>query len=194
MTQNENYSLYYLKSLVQNLLSLATSDNSQPVLFKEEQQDLFSTAISCSVKQKQVALLGLVKKKVLKPFDLDGEIFSLTLYLDVVLKVVDLKDRAILGVPRFPEVKRDLSIVLDKHISYESVEKTALETERKYLKGIQLFDVYQGEKMEVGKKSYAVSFILGDVEKTLEDKQIEMIMERLMKNLEQKLGAVIRRS
>jgi phenylalanyl-tRNA synthetase beta chain len=95
-------------------------------------------------------------------------------------------------LPRYPEVRRDLSMVLSKEVKFEQIRAVALKTERKLLKKINLFDVYEGDKIEQGKKSYAVSFFLQDLEKTLTDQEIEKIMEKLSGNLEKELGATLR--
>jgi phenylalanyl-tRNA synthetase beta chain len=95
-------------------------------------------------------------------------------------------------ISKFPEVKRDLALLLDKNINFAEIEKIAFETERKLLKRINLFDVYEGKNLEPGKKSYAVSFVLQDEGKTLTDNQIDGIMKKLQENYETKLGAKLR--
>ena len=95
-------------------------------------------------------------------------------------------------MPKFPEVRRDLALLIDTAISYAQIEELAFQTEKKLLKAVNLFDVYEGEKLEAGKKSYAVSFIIQDENSTLEDKQIEKIMDKLISTFKEKLGAAIR--
>jgi len=95
-------------------------------------------------------------------------------------------------ISKFPEVKRDLALLLDKNIAFAEIEKIAYETERKLLKRVNLFDVYEGKNLEAGKKSYAVSFVLQDNSKTLTDNQIDGIMKKLQGNYETKLGAKLR--
>ena len=95
-------------------------------------------------------------------------------------------------IPKFPEVRRDLALLLDKNVTFAEIEKIAYETEKKLLKRVNLFDVYEGKNLPIGKKSYAVSFILQDSEKTLKDAQIDAIMQRLIKNLTEKIGASLR--
>jgi phenylalanyl-tRNA synthetase beta chain len=96
------------------------------------------------------------------------------------------------GVPKFPEVRRDLALVLDKNITFSELEKLAYNIERKILRAVSLFDVYEGDRIPEGKKSYAISFILRDNEKTLTDKVIENTMEKIQKGFEEKFGATIR--
>ena len=95
-------------------------------------------------------------------------------------------------ISKFPGVKRDLALLLDKHITFAEVEQVARNTERKLLQSVHLFDVYEGKNLETGKKSYAVNFTLQDNEKTLNDKQIDAIMQKLIANFEEKLGAKLR--
>jgi phenylalanyl-tRNA synthetase beta chain len=102
-------------------------------------------------------------------------------------------DKVVPGPPKFPEVRRDLSMLLDRKVAYSELEKIAYASEPKLLRGVNLFDVYEGDKIEAGKKSYAVSFLLRDDEATLQDKQIDGVMDKLMKQFESKLGAVIRK-
>ena len=95
-------------------------------------------------------------------------------------------------ISKFPAVKRDLALLLDKSVQFAEIEKIARDSERKLLKDISLFDVYEGKNLPAGKKSYAVSFFLQDETKTLNDKQIDAIMQKIRKNLEDKLGASLR--
>ena len=111
---------------------------------------------------------------------------------DLLLKSLPTKDVVYAEVAKFPEVRRDLALVIDKAVTFDEIERTAYETERKLLKKVGLFDVYEGDRIEAGKKSYAVSFVLQDKDKTLSDKQIEAVMAKLLKTFESKLGAKIR--
>ena len=95
-------------------------------------------------------------------------------------------------ISKFPAVKRDLALLIDKNVQFVEIEKIAYESERKLLKAVELFDVYEGKNLEAGKKSYAVSFLLQDENATLNDKQIDKIMQKLITNLENKLGAKLR--
>jgi phenylalanyl-tRNA synthetase beta chain len=189
-----DYSMYYLKSLLQNVLLQSGIRQVDIPQISQGQHDLYAVYVSYHRGSKELAIAGLLKKNFVKKFNLEGDVFIIDVNMDILMGLINRKEISIQEAPRFPEVKRDLSLLLDKSISFDSVEKTALETERKLLKKIQLFDVYQGDKLDTGKKSYAVSFILGDDQKTLEEKQIEVIMEKLMKSFEQKLGAVIRKT
>jgi len=95
-------------------------------------------------------------------------------------------------ISKFPAVKRDLALLIDKKVQFAEIEKIAYETEKKLLKEVSLFDVYEGKNLEAGKKSYAVSFLLQDENATLNDKQIDKVMQKLIANLQNRLGAVLR--
>jgi phenylalanyl-tRNA synthetase beta chain len=144
-------------------------------------------------KKNRVALMGEVNKKTLKLMDINQPVFYAEFNLDFLLRLVPTTNESVPEPPKFPEVRRDLSMMLDKQVSYQEVEKLAYATEPKLLKNVNLFDVYEGEKIEAGKKSYALSFMLRDEQATLQDKQIDQVMDKLMKQFEQKLNATIRR-
>ena len=95
-------------------------------------------------------------------------------------------------MPKYPEVRRDLALLIDKSVHFSEIESVAYSSERKLLKSISLFDVYEGKNLPIGKKSYAISFLLQDKDQTLNDRQIEAVMAKLIKNLEQKLSASLR--
>lgn len=181
-----------LKAHIINLLTRAGIKQNSYVT-KEGDEDIYSKSIRFETRQgKTIAVLGIVSPKILKAFDIDTEVF----FADVLFKnVVSLiKDVAITykELPKYPEVKRDLALLIDKNINFAEIENIAYQTERKLLKKVVLFDVYEGKNLEEGKKSYAVSFTLQDNEKTLEDRRIDSTMERLTKAFEEKLGAKLR--
>ena len=153
----------------------------------------FSSAMKGVVRKKEVVRFGLVSKSILKALDVSGEVYYADFDWDAVLSLVATsKEIRFSEVPKFPSVRRDLALVLDKNISYNQVEELAWQTEKTLLREVNLFDVYEGEKLGANKKSYAVSFILQDIEATLTDVRIEKIMEKLTKTYTDKLGATIR--
>jgi phenylalanyl-tRNA synthetase beta chain len=125
--------------------------------------------------------------------DIKQEVFVADFNWDIVLEAVK-KNKAIMytEVPKFPEVRRDLALLIDKAVKFEQLEQLAFQVEKGLLKNVNLFDVYEGDKLPEGKKSYALSFTLLDENATLTDKQIEKIMEKLMKTYQEKVGAEIR--
>jgi phenylalanyl-tRNA synthetase beta chain len=133
-----------------------------------------------------------VTKKLLKAFDIDNEVYFADLNWKELMKAIRSVKISYKEISKFPAVKRDLALLLDKNVQFAEIEKIAYETEKKLLKEVELFDVYEGKNLEAGKKSYAVSFLLQDESQTLNDKMIDKIMSKLVKNLEDKLGAKLR--
>lgn len=131
-------------------------------------------------------------KKLLKSFDIDNEVYFADLNWKELMKAIRSVKISYKEISKFPAVKRDLALLLDKNVQFAEIEKIAYETEKKLLKEVELFDVYEGKNLEAGKKSYAVSFLLQDESQTLNDKMIDKIMSKLVKNLEDKLGAKLR--
>ncbi|MDR3704796.1 MAG: phenylalanine--tRNA ligase subunit beta [Paludibacteraceae bacterium] len=135
---------------------------------------------------------GSVSKKLLNEFDINTEVYYAEINWNALLDTIRKNKVSNTEIPKFPEVKRDLALLVDKSVEFYALEMIAYESERKFLKSVSLFDVYEGKNLEVGKKSYAVNFILQDEEKTLTDKQIDSIMGKIQKNLEEKLDAKLR--
>jgi phenylalanyl-tRNA synthetase beta chain len=135
---------------------------------------------------------GAVSSRLLKQFDIEQEVFAAEFNWDMILKALSNHRILFKPLPRFQVVLRDFSMVLDKQVTFESLRSLAFKTERKLLKKVSLFDVYDGEKIEKGKKSYALSFTLLDNDKTLTDKQIDKTMMKLARAFEQEFGAAIR--
>jgi len=166
---------------------------SETFLFKPFESDIYSQAVKIETRNGQtLAELGIVAKKQLKNFDIDADVFYADLFWNKILRQIKSNSITYADLPKFPEVKRDLALLLDKSVEFEQIESIAYQIERKLLKKVVLFDVYEGKNIEAGKKSYAINFTLQDAEKTLEDKQIDNIMQRLMKAFQEKLNATIR--
>ena len=141
---------------------------------------------------KQIGMMGVVSGKLLKAFDIDNPVYYADLDWNMLLRLNKQYKPVINDLPKFPEVKRDFALLVDKSVKFADLAKAALATEKKLLKAVNLFDVYEGKNLEAGKKSYALSFILQDAENTLKDKQIEAIMSKLQKLFEDKFGAKLR--
>jgi phenylalanyl-tRNA synthetase beta chain len=180
---------YTLKGMVQAVLERLNIS----VTAKEYTGDLFSKALTLNWNKKKIVEFGSVSKSVLKTMDIKQEVLYADFNWDIVLEEI-VAGKAIMytEVPKFPEVKRDLALLIDKAIQFEQLESLAYQSEKNVLKRVSLFDVYEGEKLPQGKKSYALSFILQDETATLTDKQIEKIMEKLIKIYQEKAGAEIR--
>ena len=141
---------------------------------------------------KQIGYMGIVNNKLLKAFDIDNPVYFADLDWNMLLRLNKQYKPVINDLPKFPEVKRDFALLVDQSVKFADLAKAALATEKKLLKAVNLFDVYEGKNLEPGKKSYALSFILQDAENTLKDKQIEVIMAKLQKVFEDKFDAKLR--
>lgn len=153
--------------------------------------DLFAEGMSYQVGTEVLVHLGTVRKNILKHFDIKQEVFFADFQWDAVLKLLSNKIK-FADIPRYPEVRRDLALLVDEQVSFDSIYQIARQSEKSLLKEVQLFDVYTGANLPEGKKSYAVSFKLQDDSKTLTDEQIDKVMSKLQKNFATELGAVLR--
>jgi len=189
---DEQSSVYELKAYVENVF-LRLGIDIRNLVIGNLTDDLFSAALSVNTKGgKRLAVFGVITKKQLKAFDIDNEVYYADLNWNELMKAIKSVKVSYKEICKFPAVKRDLALLLDKQIQFAEIEKIAFESERKLLKEVSLFDVYEGKNLEAGKKSYAVSFMLQDENQTLNDKQIDKIMSKLIANLESKLGAKLR--
>ena len=145
-----------------------------------------------AVNGKALGFIGIVNRKQLKAFDIDQEVYYADLDWNALIKQNKQYKAVILDLPKYPEVKRDFALLVDRSIEFADLARAAFATERKLLKNVYLFDVYEGKNLEAGKKSYALSFILQDAENTLKDTQIENIMNRLKATFEEKFNATLR--
>ena len=136
--------------------------------------------------------MGIVSPKICKELDIETDVYYAELSWTLLMKEIKKSKVTFSEISKFPAVKRDLALLLEKNVQFSEIEKIATESERKLLKDVALFDVYEGKNLPAGKKSYAVSFYLQDEGKTLNDKQIDAIMKKIQTNLEQKLGAQLR--
>jgi len=185
-----NTDFYNLKSAVDliigrlNIKGLATSETTNPEL---------SSGISYRKGEKVLVEFGTVSKRSLKKLDISSEVFYADFDWDLIVRSVRNNKISYAEVSKFPSVRRDLSMLLNKDISFEQLKQIAQRTEKGLLKEVNVFDVYLGDKLPEGKKSYALSFLLQDEEKTLTDKQIDAIMQKLILNFEKQAGAEIRK-
>jgi phenylalanine--tRNA ligase, beta subunit len=189
---DENSTVYELKAYVENILKRLGLDLRNLVVGNLT-DDIFAAALTVHTRGgKRLATFGVVTKKLLKAFDIDNEVYYADLDWKELMRAIRSVKVSFKEISKFPAVKRDLALLLDKNIQFAEIEKIAYETEKKLLKEVELFDVYEGKNLEAGKKSYAVSFLLQDEIQTLNDKMIDKIMSKLVKNLEDKLGAKLR--
>ena len=181
-----------LDANVQNIL---TRIGVQPGMLvrKKSENPIFTAGLAIENRGGKLLIeLGILSKKVQKQAGIDTTVFYAELNWTALMKVVRKQKVEFTDIPKFPSVSRDLALLIDQGVQFSQIEEIARQTEKKLLKKVELFDVYEGDKLPAGKKSYAVNFILQDVEKTMGDKQIDAIMQKLIANLKQKLGAELR--
>ncbi|PZW40523.1 phenylalanyl-tRNA synthetase beta subunit [Mesonia algae] len=168
-------------------LNIAEGVNFQPLT-----SDIFSEGLQVSYQKKKIVEFGVVKNAVLKNFGIDQEVIFADFDWGAVIEVVKNKEIVFKPIPKYPSVRRDFALLLDQQVSFNDIYEIAHKTERKLLKEVDLFDVYEGKNLPEGKKSYAVSFIFLDENKTLTDKQIDKTMAKLQQQFEKQLNAELR--
>ena len=189
---DEKSSVYELKAYVENIL-VRLGISLRKVVFGALTDDIYSAGISIQTQAgRKLGTLGIIQKKIRKQFDIDAEVYFAELSWDQLLKEANSNKVTATEISKFPAVKRDLALLIDKSVQFSEIVKIAFDSEKKLLKDVTLFDVYEGKNLPAGKKSYAVSFFLQDENKTLNDKQIDAIMKKVQTNLESKLGAQLR--
>ena len=187
LTQTSDF--FYAKGVVTALLSRLGFDKLKTTPVKS---DVFSEGITLSLGKTKLVDLGVVKRSILKVFGIKQEVIYADINWDNLLKLAGNRKLKVTDLPKFPEVKRDLALLLDNKVEFKDLYNSAFQSEKKLLKEVDLFDVYEGDKLPEGKKSYALSFILQDDNKTLNDKQIDKIMQKLQQTFEKNYDAVLR--
>ena len=189
---DEDSSFFELKACVMNILSrLGVSFGG--IVFSGGTADIFEKSIEIRNRNgKPLVMMGIVSNQIRKAHDINASVFFADLNWSLLMKTIRNNKVSFKEICKFPAVSRDLALLLDKNIEFAEIEKIAYATEKKLLKEVKLFDVYEGKNIDANKKSYAVNFLLQDETKTLTDKQIDSIMNRLIENLQTKLGAKLR--
>ena len=190
--KEEKTSFYTLHAYVNNVLRRLGVNIANCTLEPLENELCSDGMVIKAPNGKQIGMMGVVSGKLLKAFDIDNPVYYADLDWNMLLRLNKQYKPVINDLPKFPEAKRDFALLVDKAVKFADLAKAALATEKKLLKQVTLFDVYEGKNLEAGKKSYALSFILQDTENTLKDKQIEAIMAKLLKTFEEKFGAKLR--
>ena len=190
--KEEKTTFYQLRAYVNNILVRLGVDLSKMTVERLE-NELFSDGLVLKATNgKALGFIGIVARKQLKAFDIEQEVFYADLDWNQLLKQNKQYKAVINDLPKYPEVKRDFALLVDKSVEFADLARAAFATEKKLLKNVYLFDVYEGKNLEAGKKSYALSFILQDAENTLKDTQIENIMNRMKATFEEKFHATLR--
>lgn len=185
--QQSNF--FYLKGIVNTTLQRLGLSRFKISPIKN---DVFSEGITLSSEKTKLVEFGIINKKILKHFGISQEVLYADFNWENVLEMVKHHDIKFRDISKYPEVRRDFALLIDDEVSFEQIDTIAMQTEKKLLRDVDLFDVYQGNKLPNGKKSYAVSFTIQDEKKTLTDKQIDKIMKKLQTNFEKQLGAELR--
>jgi len=183
-------SFYNLKAIVDGIIGKL---NINDFVVEDATCKKMAYGLQYKLNNKQLVKFGSVATEALKKTDVDKEVFYADFNFDMILKLVRKNKIVYEDVSKFPAVRRDLSMLIDKSVTFGQLKQIAQKTERKLLQDVNVFDVYQGDKLPEGKKSYALSFIIQDNEKTLTDKAIDGIMQKLIYNLGKEAGAEIRK-
>ena len=190
--QDEETSVYELKAYVLNILKRLGVPFGA-LVFGEEKNDIFSKAQTISNRGgKLIATFGIVSKKQTAKLDIEAPVYYADINWKNLMKLLKNKSVSYYELSKFPAVSRDLALLLDKNVEFADIERIAYQSEKKLLKEVSLFDVYEGKNLEAGKKSYAVNFVLQDDTKTLNDKAIEAIMTKIELNICKQLNAKVR--
>ena len=180
---------FFLKGTITSLLERIGVSRFTETPIKN---DLFSEGVTLELGKSKLVDFGLVKKPILKHFDISQEVLFADFNWDTILELLKRNKVMFNPIPKYPEVRRDFALLIDENVTFESIHTIAKQTEKRLLKSVNLFDVYQGKNLPAGKKSYAVSFTLQDENNTLTDKQIDKIMGALQTQFEKQLGAELR--
>ena len=190
--QNEDSTFYELSAYVENILRRIGLKPGMTVRKKSE-NDIFSAGITIENRGgKKLVEMGIINKKLQKQFGIDNPVYYAELNWTALMKATKNKEVLFTEISKFPAVSRDLALLVDNSVEFSQIEQIARQTEKKLLKKVELFDVYEGDKLPAGKKSYAVNFVLQDEEKTMGDKQIDAIMQKLITNIKKQLNAELR--
>ena len=189
---DEQTSVYELKAYVENILRRLGVDEKKTVR-RTFTNEIYSSGMTIETAAgRTLATFGIVDRRIARQADIDTEVSFAELSWTALMKETRQATTVFREIPKFPEVRRDLALLVDTAVTFAQIEQTAAETDRKLLRRVVLFDVYEGKNLPAGKKSYAVSFYLQDAERTLTDRRIDDLMAKLRRNLESKLGAQLR--
>lgn len=182
---------FTIKAIAQKLLQ-RFGINIDEAVIETLTSDLYSEAVTFGFRGKPLFEIGVVAPKIKAIFDLKTNVYYMELDFDMLMKMLKKHKITVTELSKFPEVKRDLALMVDKKVTFSELREIAIKSEKKLLKSVSLFDVYEGDKLPEGKKSYALTFILEDTTKTLNDTIIDKTMANLIRQFEQQVGATIR--
>lgn len=188
-SENKTADFFHLKGITEALLSQFGAGNT---MITEGKSDLFSTSIAYGIGEVTLVEFGNLNASILKNFGIDQPVFYAEFDFDSLYNNTFIKEVKVEPIPKFPSSRRDFALLLDKEIAFEDLQQKARSIEKKILKKVDLFDVYEGKNLPEGKKSYGVSFLFSDENKTLTDKHIDKVMQKLKKAFEQEFNAQLR--
>ena len=189
---DEDNNAYMLKAYVENILG-RVGLHMRDLTIENLSTDIYASAVVIKTQGgKRLAMIGTVTRKLLKQFDIDNAVFFADInWIEVMRSIRSLKV-SFKELPKFPAVRRDLALLVEKNVQFAQIEKLVFDADRKLVKSVNLFDVYEGKHLEAGKKSYAISITLQDENQTLNDKVIDKVMQKIIKSLEERAGARLR--
>ena len=189
---DEDNNAYMLKAYVENILG-RVGLHMRDLTIENLSTDIYASAVVIKTQGgKRLAMIGIVTRKLLKQFDIDNAVYFADInWIEVMRSIRSLKV-SFKELPKFPAVRRDLALLVEKNVQFAQIEKLVFDADRKLVKSVNLFDVYEGKHLEAGKKSYAISITLQDENQTLNDKVIDKVMQKIIKSLEERAGARLR--
>lgn len=188
---NRNDADYYaIKGIVESLLNHYTK--TQLTAKFSAADGLLLDAYSLAINTNQLSVCGTVSPNVLKEFDIKQPVYFASISLKVLKEAIKRTKFGYKEVSRFPFIKRDLALVVDEKTEFMAIRNVAIQTDKQLIRDVEIFDVYAGKNIEAGKRSYAISLTISDDSKTLKDEEIEKLMEKVIKNIAEKTGAVLR--
>lgn len=190
-SQDENANFYHLKGMIELILK-KTGLSGFGLRWEEDKSGLFSYGMQLSINNKKAVQLGAINEQLMKQFGLRNDTFYADFNWDVIVALIKNVKVKYQPLPKFQAMRRDLALLISNDIQFDQINQIAYKTEKKLLKEVNLFDVYQGKNLEKGKKSYAVSFVFRDDNKTMTDQQIDKVMDKMLKQFESQLGATLR--
>jgi phenylalanyl-tRNA synthetase beta chain len=179
-------------SLKNLLLQVLSKVGLNQISYAFEADERFEQATQLKFKKKQIAVMGKIEPKLAATYDLDKAVWFACIDIKMLIELAASVKFSLKPISIFPAVRRDLALMLAKEVSYQQLEKIAMQTAPQLIKDMGVFDVYQGDKIEQGKKSYALNFTLQDEQKTLTDQEIDLVMKKLVQNFEKEVGAILR--
>ena len=182
---------FYLKSELEGIFK-KLGFNIDDFKTQTVENELFNYATEYKLNDKTIAILGSVNIKILRNFEIEQEVFFAEIDFDRILELIPPTPQ-FKAIPKYPKVRRDLSMLLDKNIPFQKVKEVVQSVNKGLIKEVNIFDVYESDKLPEGKKSYAISIIMQSENKTLKDKEIDKLIKKIIYNLENKLGAQIRK-